>query len=307
MGTMSSPPTGAQHELVRGEQVAVVTEVGATLRSYIVDGRPVLDGFAAAERPDGGRGQVLAPWPNRVRDGRYSFDGERHQLALTEVAAANAIHGLVRWVGWDLADRGDDWVAMTTSVWPQPGYPFLVRLRATYRLGGDGLQVSLMARNDGERPAPYAVGQHPYLTVGVPVDHTLLTVPAERRLVSDDRGNPTGSEGVEGTGYDFRAARAVGDLRLDTAYGGLARGSDGRSTVRLEHPSGDTGVEIWLDERARYVQVFSGDTLPDPARRRQGLAVEPMSSPPGAFESGVDLVALGPGATHELTWGIHSW
>jgi galactose mutarotase-like enzyme len=306
MCTMATAPTGAQHEIVRGEQVAVVTELGATLRSYDVAGRPVLDGFPANVRPDGGRGQVLAPWPNRVADGRYTFGGEQLQLALSEVPKRNAIHGLVRWVGWDLAERGDDWATLTTAVWPQPGYPFLLRLRATYRLHQDGLQVRLGAVNDGDRPAPYGVGQHPYVTVGVPVDDTLLTVPAEQRLLTDDRGNPVGTEAVAGTAYDFRSARAVGDLELDTAYFALQRGSDGRAVVRLDDPAGGPGVAVWLGEGARHLQVFSGDTLPDPARRRRGLAVEPMSCPPGAFASGTDLVVLDPGDGHELTWGVHS-
>jgi galactose mutarotase-like enzyme len=304
---MTTLPTGTQHELTHRDQTAVVTEMGATLRSYVVAGRPVLDGFAAGDRPDGGRGQVLAPWPNRVRDGRYVFGGEELQLALSEVPARNAIHGLVRWVGWDLAERGDDWVSLTTTVWPQSGYPFLVRLRSTYRLDDDGLHVTLHARNDGDRPAPYGVGQHPYFTVGVPVDETVLTVPATRRLLTDDRGNPAGTEAVAGTAYDFTTARAVGDLPLDTAYSALDRGSDSRAVVRLEHPAGGSGVAVWMDEAARHLQVFTGDTLPDPARRRQGLAVEPMSCPPGAFRSGTDLVVLDPGDQHELSWGVNTW
>lgn len=302
---MSTLPTGEQHEIVLGDQVAVVTEMGATLRSYDVAGRPVVDGFAAGRRPDGGRGQILAPWPNRVRDGRYSFDGEDLQLPLSDVAAANAIHGLVRWSGWGLAERGDDWVALTTTVWPQTGYPFLVGLRATYRLGDDGLTVRLHAHNGGDRPAPYGVGQHPYITTGPRCDETVLTVPAAERLLTDERGNPVGSEQVADTAYDFRNPRPIGDLVLDTAYSRLERGRDGRATVRLEGADSHL-VEVWLGEAARHLQLYSGDSLPDPARRRQGLAVEPMSCPPGAFASGVDLVVLAPGDEHELSWGVLS-
>lgn len=300
-------PTGTQHELAHGDQFAVVTEMGATLRSYDTGGRPVVDGFAADERADGGRGQVLAPWPNRVRDGRYSFDGADQQLPLTEVANHNAIHGLARWVGWEIAERGTEWAALTTTVWPQPGYPFLVRLRATYRLGDDGLHVALGARNDGDRPAPYGVGHHPYVTVGARVDDVVLTVPAKQRLVTDDRGIPVGAEAVAGTAYDFRSPRAVGDLVLDTAYVDLERGSDGRAVVRLENVGDRRTVEVWADGAARCLQVFSGETLKDPARRRAALAVEPMSCPPNAFGNGTDLVVLDPGDEHELAWGIRTW
>ena len=303
---MTRPPTGSQHELVVGDQVAVVTELGATLRSYDVAGQSVLDGFPSARRPDGGRGQILAPWPNRVRDGRYRFGGQDLQLALTEVANRNAIHGLVRWVGWQVESRADDSIALAATVWPQPGYPWLLRLRATYHLSAEGLSVSLTARNEGSDAAPYGVGHHPYLRAGDRVDDALLTLPAGRRLVVDDRGIPVGDEQVDGTAYDFRSPRAVGDLVLDDAYVDLQRAEDGAVPVRLDASSGDHGVELWADEATRCLQVFTGDTL-EPARRRQGLAVEPMSCPPNALDTGDGLVVLDPDEEHTLRWGLRAW
>src|ERR1700694_132484 len=73
-------PSGEQYEIVFGEQRAVITEVGATLREYWSGGRAVLDGFAVSEMCSGGRGQVLMPWPNRIEDGVYEFGGHRQQL-----------------------------------------------------------------------------------------------------------------------------------------------------------------------------------------------------------------------------------
>ena len=299
---MTTAPTGRQLTITHGEQVAVVTEVGATLRTYEVGGRAVVDGFPADRRPDGGRGQVLAPWPNRIADGRYDFGGEQHQLPLTEVAAGNAIHGLVRWVGWEVLDQDVADVMLGTTVWPQPGYPFLLRLRASYRIDDAGLHVRLHARNDGDRPAPYGAGHHPYVTVGEQVDACRLTVPARRRVVTDHRGNPVGEEEVAGGAYDFRAPRRIGELELDTCFSDLS--ADPACAVVLE--GRDRAVTVRLGAGARHVQVFSGDTLPDPSRRRQGLAVEPMTCPPGSFRSGTDLVVLDPGAEHVLGWGIEA-
>ncbi|MEV6329195.1 gluconokinase, GntK/IdnK-type [Streptomyces sp. NPDC051909] len=303
----SPGPTGDTWRLVRGDQSAVVVQLGGALREYAVSGRPLLDAFSAESAITGGRGQVLVPWPNRVGDGRYLFEGRSLQLPLTEVEKRNAIHGLLRWSLWQPLSRTDDSVLLGTRLCPQPGYPFLLDVRVEYRLDADGLRTAVRATNLGAEPAPYGVGQHPYLTVGTDfVDGAVLTVPARYRLLTDDRGLPVGREDVDGTPYDFRVARPIGDLRLDTAFTGLDRHPDGRAVVRLAHPSGPHGVDLWLGEGTRYVQVYTGDTLTE-SRRRRGVAVEPMSCPPDAFRSGTDLTVLRPGATHVLRWGLSPW
>ncbi|MEU9859410.1 gluconokinase, GntK/IdnK-type [Streptomyces sp. NPDC047971] len=306
--SMSPSPTGTQWRLTRDGQSAVVAQLGGALRSYAANGQELLDGFSADSAITGGRGQLLAPWPNRVGGGRYRFGGREHQLPLTEPEKNNAIHGLLRWTPWALLARGDDAIRLGTTLCPQPGYPFLLEVSAEYRLGPEGLETSVLATNTGTGPAPYGVGQHPYLTVGTDlVDTALLTVPARYRLRTDDRGLPVGREPVDGTAYDFRTARPIGDLRLDTAYTGLDRAADGRAVVRLADPSGLRGVDLWLGDGTRYVQLYTGDTLAEPERRRRGVAVEAMSCPPDAFRSGTDLAVLEPGATHVLRWGLSPW
>lgn len=149
----------------------------------------------------------------------------------------NAIHGLLRWTLWEPLARTDDSVTLGTTLCPQPGYPFLLDVRVEYRLGPEGLGTTVRATNIGTEPAPYGVGQHPYLTVGTHlVDSAVLTVPARTLLRTDGRGLPIGQEPVDGTPYDFRTARPIGDLRLDTAFTGLDRDPDGRAVVRLAHP-----------------------------------------------------------------------
>ncbi|MET9463591.1 aldose 1-epimerase family protein [Streptomyces sp. NPDC006544] len=304
------PPTasGQQWRLSHGTQAAVVVELGGALRHYEVDGRPLLDGFAAGERITGGRGQLLVPWPNRVGGGRYRFGGEDLHLPLTEPENGNAIHGLLRWVPWRLLARGEDAVTVGAVLFPQPGYPYQLEVAAEYRLGPEGLETTVTATNVGDGAAPYGVGQHPYLTVGTDlVDTALLTVPARHRLGGDEHGLPTGEEPVEGTAYDFRAPRPIGGVRLDTAYRGLDRDPAGHCAVRLAHPSGSHGVDVRLMDGVRYVQVYTGDTLAEPGRRRRGVAVEPMSCPADAFRSGTALTVLEPGASHVLRWGLAPW
>jgi aldose 1-epimerase len=305
--TATPYPTGEQIELHHGDQSAVVVRVGGGLRRYDVAHRAVVDGYEASARVDGGRGQVLAPWPNRVRDGRYRWADLDLQLALSEAATHNAIHGLVRWSEWSVADWAPSRVSLTARVWPQPGYPFLLDLAATYALDDDGLSVTLTGLNSGDAPLPYGIGQHPYITAGTTlVDEAVLTVPAAAWLPTDERGLPTSTKPVDGTPWDFRTGRRIGDTVLDTPFAELTRDSEGRVVVRLALVDGTHGVDLWAGEGTNYLQVFSGDTLA-PERRRRGLAVEPMSCPPDAFNSGVGLVRLEPGQKHTLQWGLHAW
>ncbi|OKK22893.1 hypothetical protein AMK16_01000 [Streptomyces sp. CB00455] len=305
---MSPTASGEQWRLRHGAQTAVVVELGAALCRYEVNGRPLLDGFTADEPVTGGRGQLLVPWPNRVGGGRYHFGGEDLQLPLTEPEKHNAIHGLLRWVPWRLLARGEDAVTLGTTLFPQPGYPYLLEVTAEYRLGRGGLETTVTTTNAGGTAAPYGVGQHPYLTVGTDlVDTALLTVPARCRLRTDAHGLPTGEEPVEGTAYDFRTERPIGEERLDTAYTGLDRGADGHCAVRLAHPSRRHGIDIRLIEGVRYVQVYTGDTLAEPGRRRRGVAIEPMSCPADAFRTGTALAVLEPGGRHVLRWALSPW
>jgi aldose 1-epimerase len=153
-------PTGEQIELAFDDQQAVVVEVGAGLRSYAVAGRDVLDGYGVGSMSTSGRGQVLIPWPNRIEDGSYEFDGRRHQLALTEPEARNAIHGLVRWSAWSIAEREPHRVAMEHTLQPQPGYPFTLALRLEYVLSEGGLAVRTTSTNAGRDACPYGCGAH---------------------------------------------------------------------------------------------------------------------------------------------------
>lgn len=305
-----SLPSGRQHEIAGHGYTAVVTEVGASLRVLRRGDRDVVVPWdSGAVRPVS-RGALLAPWPNRVADGRWSWEGTSHQLPLTEVPRGNAIHGLVSWRPWALADAAADAVTLTCRLHPSSGYPFDLDLAVTYALAEDGLTTALTATNRGSRDAPYGCAPHPYLVAGPGlVDDWVLDLPAERVLeVDPDRllpRRPPVTVPVSG-GRDFRAPRVVGDATLDDAFTAVSAGTDGRARVRVTHPGTGTGAEIAFDPaRMPWVQVHTADR-PDPALHRVGLAVEPMTCPPDALGSGTDLVRLAPGGSHTASWSIRA-
>lgn len=288
--------SGLQIELASGDQRAVVVSVGGGLRTYSAEGISVLDGYGADEVCPSGRGQLLLPWPNRIEDGSYEFGGRTHQLPLDEPERLNAIHGLTRWSEWSPVEREPERAVLEHMLHPRPGYPFALSLRVEYALGDEGLRVQIEATNVGSEPCPYGAGAHPYLAVeGDHVDGVELHVPASTVLRSNDRALPIGESPVEGE-LDFREPRPIGTAVLDHCFTALERDPDGRVRVQV----GET--TLWADESWPYLMVFTGDPLPDVARR--SVAVEPMTCAPNAFRSGAGLVVLEPGETHSGVWGI---
>lgn len=301
-------PSGEQFTISGGGYTAVATESGGALRLLEYAGRRVLDGFAESAMSGGGRGQLLMPWPNRIRDGRYTFAGRSYQLPLTEPARHNASHGLARWAAWTPVRVEADTVTLGYRLMAQTGYPWTLDLRVTYRLTDDGLEVTQAATNLAADAAPYASGAHPYLLAGEgPIDSWTLHLPASTRLLSDEeRLLPAGREDVGGTPYDYRAddsgaARPIGETVFNHAFGDLSRDARGRATVTLAGSGGTT--ELWVDERHPWLMVYSADDTGSP---RVSLAVEPMTAPVDAFNSGEDLVTIDPGARYAASWGIRA-
>jgi aldose 1-epimerase len=302
--TTAMVPSGEQFEIAHGDQRAVIVEVGGGVREYSAADRPVLQSYPVGEMCDGAHGTPLIPWPNRLADGCYHFDGIDHKLPLSEPEKGNAIHGLLRWRPWRASERQPSRVVMSTRLHPQPGYPFALDVSVAYELSDGGLTVSTTAVNIGKRTCPYGTGQHPYISPGEGlVDDCLLELPAHTRVVADnERQLPTDREPVEGSEFDFLKRRRLDGIQIDSAFTDLIREASGRAVTRLSRPDGSC-VELWADEHYPFIEIFTGDGL-SPSRQRRGLAIEPMTCAPNAFQSGEGLVRLDPGQSLTTRWGI---
>lgn len=307
-----TPASGTQHALRAGDYEAVIASVGATLRSLTHRGRDLVVPFDADEVRPAHRGATLAPWPNRVVDGKYSFGGREFQLALTEPARSHALHGLAAWLDFEAIDKGPDHVTLAAVVQPQTAYPWRIIVTTRFELGPDGLTQSVTARNESTEPAPWGTGPHPYLVAGEGrVDDWTLELPAEQVLaVTPDRLIPTELVAVEADDperFDFRAARRIGTAEIDHAYTGIVRDDEGTATVRVTAADG-TGVAMSWDSACPWVQVHTADK-PEPAQSRLGLAVEPMTCAPDAFNASnyaydAGLIVIEPEASASASWRI---
>jgi aldose 1-epimerase len=193
-------------------------------------------------------------------------------------------------------------VTLSATIYPQLGYPYLLGTAVHYELVADGLKVTHFVENLGGEAAPVAIGTHPYLKIGgVPTADLMLRLPAASHIEVDDRLLPTGEVPVDGTEWDFREGRRVGELELDDAFGELA--SDGGEVVHtLTAPDGRS-VSMWADDVFDYVQVYTSRRFPG-EEGDVAIAVEPMTAPAEAFNSGRGLRWLDPGDEWQLSWGI---
>jgi aldose 1-epimerase len=298
-----NPPSGQQYELRYGQQQATIVEVGGGIRAYRVGDRDVLHPYPLDAMCDGAHGAPLIPWPNRLGDGRYSFDGTDHQVALTEPEKHNAIHGFLHWRPWQPVRQSESNIVMAATLYPLQGYPFTLEVQLDYRLDDSGLSVTTTATNAGEQACPYGSGQHPYLSPGSGlIDDCTLQLAAATRIDTDpERQLPVGTEDVTGTAFDFRTGRRIGELQIDYAFTDLDRDADGRAWVSLTGADERT-AELWVDEAYALIELYTADTLAAP-RQRRGLGTEPMTCPPNAFQTGQGVVRLEPGETARSSWG----
>ncbi len=305
--------SGTQHALRAGDYEAVIASVGASLRSLTFNGRDLVVPFDADEVRPSYRGATLAPWPNRVVDGRYTFAGTERQVALTEPARHHALHGLAGWLDYQAIDKGPSHVALAATIEPQTGYPWRVVVETTFTLGADGVTQSVKATNESPDAAPWGTGPHPYLVAGAGhVDDWTLALPADEVLaVTPDRLIPTGLRAVDADDaerFDFRDPRRINTVEIDHAYTALTRDDAGFATVRVTDAAG-SGVEMVWGTACPWVQIHTSDKGVGKPGHRTGLAVEPMTCAPDAFNAAsydydVGLIVLEPGASAEASWRI---
>ncbi len=303
------PPTGQQFTIahdVEGKRMrATVTEVAAGLRELTIEGLDLIEPFPEDARPAKAQGIVLAPWGGRVAGGDWRLRGEVQRLPITERDKGNASHGLLRFAPYRLLEQSASRVLLQATIYPQAGFPFLIDTFVSYELTDDGLVVTHEAINGGAERAPWACGAHPFLAVGgTPADRLTLTVPAERVFNAVDLipTDETLVDAMDASAPDLRGGRRLSELDIDHNYAGLEF-VDGVATSSLLDERG-RGVELWQDDAYPYTVVFTPREFPAPDGPRHAVAVEPMSAPANALNSGHGLVWLEPGESWRGRWGI---
>lgn len=305
---MSAMADAQTYSFSSGKYRAEVVSTGAGLRLLEFDSSALTETWEAGTKPPLSAGLVLAPWPNRVADGTFSFGGVEHHLEITEPARNNASHGFVRRVEWTLVDRTESKVEQSVEVGLHQGWPYPLTLNVIHELTPDGLVVTTTAKNTGSVAAPFALGFHTFVRVGdVPLDECTLEFSAGTRLpLETTRLLPQGtSVPTAGTEYDFHEPKSLKGVLLDTPFSAETPDALGRARHFLRAPDG-TATVLWTDREFGWVQVFTADPINDQAypNRGRALAIEPMTAPPNALNSGIDLTIIEPGSSWTGSWGM---
>lgn len=297
-------PSGEQWEISFGPYRAHVVEVGGALRELTYAGEPIVAGYEATQKADAARGNLLVPWPNRIRDGRYTYGGKEFQLPLNEADRRTASHGLARWASWELVEHTESQVRVGITLRPCNGWDWSLRVEVDYRLDEHGLTITPHATNLSDSVCPFGFGAHPYLTTGEEnLDETMVRTHVTQEITLDERLLPTG---VQPARYDYSQGLNLTGVDLDVCYTDPTTGPDDEpGTWSVTLARGERSVRLWAQSAFGYLQMFTGDGLPA-ARRRRGLAVEPMTCPADAFNSGEGLIELAPGQTWSASFGIVS-
>ena len=292
-----------------GESVSILPGFGANINELVLhkDGalHSVIDGNETAgdfTKKNLFKSATLFPFPNRIRDGAYTFEGKHYQLPLNYPEEHNACHGFVydkcftvenTVVGNDRAEA----ILVYRYDGSLAGYPFPCLLRMVFTLrAGAGFSCGAAVENTGTGPMPMGHGWHPLLTLHKQVNELSLMLPAADRIEVDEHLVPTGTTAPYTA---FATPTPIGETVFDTCFR-LNGSGDSIQATELSDPKKNIRIRLWQEtglDAYNYLQLF---IPPD----RQSIAVEPMTCSINAFNNHEGLIVLPPGALQSACYGV---
>jgi aldose 1-epimerase len=241
------------------------------------------------------RGVILLPFPNRVRDGKYDFEGRESFLPINMPNEGHAIHGLMYNKSFSIIEAGEEnTITLQYDYGGGDGYPFPCVVTYTFRLDEQKFTCKVEVKNKGVESLPLGIGWHPYFTLGTDVDELLLKMPKVESICVDERMIPTGEKDLFD---DYEDASQIYDTEFDTGFQILDKGE---VVVSLHNQRADVTLELFQttgESGFNYIQVF---TPPG----RKSVAIEPMTCPTNAFNSKESLITLGQSETWSGIFGV---
>jgi aldose 1-epimerase len=290
-------------EINSGDYKARIRRAGAGLSALSYKGRDLVDPFQPSDTRFF-RGDVLAPWPNRIEDGTYEVSGKTYTAPINESNRKTALHGLIFGLNWEVTEQSDSTVTLEVDLPASDSYPTSLHFVTTYQLTSEGLEITITAQNLGNLPAPYGVSIHPYLIASADssVNEWGLKLPSSKVLEVDEvRLLPIALRDCSELNFEFEKGSVIGTRFIDHAF---KVDENKPRAISVIAPKGG-GVLMTFDETSKWIQIHTADR-DGGENSRKCLAVEPMTCPPDAFRSGQDLIWLSVGDRTASSWRIQN-
>jgi aldose 1-epimerase len=250
---------------------------------------------------------VLFPFPNRIRGGRFRWDGKDYQLPVNDEAKKNANHGFALRHPWRVLGQGSDETgAWVTGAWQASKdapevlslWPADHAIQMTYRLGSDRLHLDIEVHNPDRVPLPFGLGFHPYFRIpfapSADAAHCKVSVPA-RAMWKLEHSLPTGEREPVPPSCDLNTLTDYRGLQLDNVLTDLPAAADMDGLQERAAVEGAPGVVV----RMGCSPVFREMVVFTPPHR-QAFCAEPYTCTTDAInlqQKGIDagLIVLQPG------------
>lgn len=284
-------------------QAAKVTldAVGAAIVEFSIGDFELIRRPKPSTKRNAFAGVTLAPWPNRLADANWEFDGEKFHGEINETRTNNRNHGLVFDREFDVVFQSQNQIVFQTEFGDDEVYPFKALFQVAYVLEPFGLHVEYSIQNFTDRKIPFAVGGHPYFLVS---PESLIQLKARAQLGFNSRQLPTG-EILEATQSiaDLSVGKSFRYLKLDDCFTGLDFDAEGFATTRITHETNQI-IEIKQRRNMPYLMVYTVADFGYQEKSGGAIAVEPLSAPPNALRTGTGLTWLEPHQVEKFEWSI---
>lgn len=260
---------------------------GARLVALSLKGKKIIDELPNFAYQDSYASSILFPFASRIKNGAYTFLGEKHQLVKND-NGKNALHGLVYDQKFTLfePEEHENYGVATFNFYQREksnGFPYRYFISVTYTLYEDKLQLKVTLKNEDTIHFPFVLGWHPYFYSSSLFNST-LSFKSDKKVLFDE--NLITKEIVDET---QEGAFSLANKSLDDCF------FLNDSAVQFTTP--DYAVEISSTEIQNFLQLYTPKNQP-------AIAIEPMTGISDSFNNRIGLQILAPQKTHTVAWNV---
>ena len=280
--------------LSNGEMTAkIYPKLGGSLQQLTFKGVEIIDGIYPDETGledyrNTFKSSVLFPFPNRVKDGIYTYGEQSCELVINDLNFNNAIHGLVhdQHFSYELIENNSNKITIKLTYGADgsnPGFPFAYRLDLIYTFDRSGvITLKFDVVNSGYQTFPFGIGWHPYF-MSSNLNVSWIGAKFKDHFICPERMIPEEKEEAQ-----LADRFIIEEQTFDDGFSLL------EPTCSLE--THDYTLELRFDtESEPYLQIYTPE-------RRKSIAIEPMTCITDALNNGIGLEALDPGEVYQ--WSI---